>query len=317
MEAREEDFINKFFIASSHDHVLFFSDKGKVYLKRVFEVPEGSRVSKGRALVNFVGSEPGERIAAVLPVKAFGEGLYLVTASARGLVKRTELSAYENIRSTGIIGVAIDDGDTLLRAVVVREDQELMLGTRKGMSIRFSASEVRCVGRNSQGVRGVELRDGDQVVSMDVITDPEQQYVLTVCGNGFGKRTHVSEHRCQSRGGVGVIAIDATDRNGDVVDLDLVMAGAQIMVITDRGQIIRTSVDEIRVAGRNTQGVRLIRLDEGEKVVGVEPLAEVEEGTPSLAPPPMTTVPPEAPEAPEASEASEAPTSDPPPDEPN
>ncbi|MBI5515271.1 MAG: DNA gyrase subunit A [Deltaproteobacteria bacterium] len=314
MEAREEDFINKFFIASSHDHVLFFSDKGKVYLKRVFEVPEGSRVSKGRALVNFVGSEPGERIAAVLPVKAFGEGLYLVTASARGLVKRTELSAYENIRSTGIIGVAIDDGDTLLRAVVVREDQELMLGTRKGMSIRFSASEVRCVGRNSQGVRGVELRDGDQVVSMDVITDPEQQYVLTVCGNGFGKRTHVSEHRCQSRGGVGVIAIDATDRNGDVVDLDLVMAGAQIMVITDRGQIIRTSVDEIRVAGRNTQGVRVIRLDEGEKVVGVEPLAEVEEGTPSLAPPPMTTVPPEAPEA---TEGPGAPASDPPPDEQN
>jgi len=277
MEAREEDFINRFFSASTHDHVLFFTDKGKAYLKKVFEIPEGTRTSKGRSIVNFVGLESGEKIAAVLTVRDFKEGADLVTATAKGYVKRTELKAYANIRASGIIAVAIEEGDALLRAAITESaEQEVMIGTKKGMSIRFKVSEIRQVGRDSRGVRGIDLREGDSVVSMDVIRDAEKQRVLSVCANGYGKRTDVGEYRTQARGGVGIIAIDASERNGDVVDLDLVYDDEQIMVITDRGQIIRTNVSEVRIAKRNTLGVRIIKLDEGEHVVGVEPLAEPE-----------------------------------------
>ncbi len=294
MEARDDDFINRFFVASTHDHVLFFTDRGRVFLKKVYEIPEGSRTSKGRSIVNFIGIDTAEKegverekIAAVVPVSEFREGADLVTATAKGLVKRTTLAAYANIRVTGIIGVAIEEGDTLLRAVVTEPGQEIMLGTRGGMSIRFKADDIRQVGRDSRGVKGVELRDDDVVVSMDVIDDPVNQQVLTVCANGYGKRTPVGEHRCQSRGGVGIIAIDTSERNGVVVDLDLVTESMELMVITDRGQIIRTKVSEVRQAGRNTQGVRIIRLDSDEKVVAVEPVAEPEpEGGESLVPPP-------------------------------
>ena len=298
MEARDDDFINRFFVASTHDHVLFFTDRGRVFLKKVYEIPEGSRTSKGRSIVNFVGIDTSEKqgaerekIAAVVPVSEFKEGLDLVTATAQGLVKRTTLSAYANIRQTGIIGVAIEEGDALLRAVVTDPGHEIMLGTRGGMSIRFKVDDIRQVGRDSRGVRGIDLRDDDTVVSMDVIDDPLVQQVLTVCANGYGKRTPVEEHRCQSRGGVGIIAIDASERNGAVVDLDLVTEAMELMVITDRGQIIRTKVSEVRQAGRNTQGVRIIRLDSDEKVVAVEPVAEPEAdsgSSESLVPPAPT-----------------------------
>jgi DNA gyrase subunit A len=278
MEARDEDFINRFFIASTHDHVLFLTDQGKAYLKKVFEIPEGSRTSKGKSIVNFVGLSQGEKLAAVVPVKEFRDGMDLVTATAKGLVKRTELKAYANIRATGIIAVAIEEGDALLSAAVTESpEQECLIGTAKGMSIRFAVSEIRQVGRDSRGVRGVELREGDNVVSMDIIRDVDKQEVLAVCANGYGKRTPVAEHRLQGRGGVGIIAIDASERNGDVVDLNLVTESDQLMVITDRGQIIRTRVSEVRSAGRNTQGVRIIRMDENEHVVGVEPLADIDE----------------------------------------
>ena len=248
--------------------------------------------------MNFVGIDTSEKegaerekIAAVVPVSEFKEGLDLVTATAKGLVKRTTLSAYANIRQTGIIGVAIEEGDTLLSAVVTDPGHEIMLGTRGGMSIRFKVDDIRQVGRDSRGVRGIDLRDDDTVVSMDVIDDPLVQQVLTVCANGYGKRTPVEEHRCQSRGGVGIIAIDASERNGAVVDLDLVTEAMELMVITDRGQIIRTKVSEVRQAGRNTQGVRIIRLDSDEKVVAVEPVAEPEPdsgSSESLVPPAPT-----------------------------
>ncbi|MBL8600768.1 MAG: DNA gyrase subunit A [Myxococcales bacterium] len=283
MEAREEDFINKFFVAGSHDHVLFFTDRGRAFLKKVWEVPEGSRTSKGKSIVNFVGLDAAgdasqrEKIAAIVPVSAFRDGLDLVTCTANGLVKRTELKAYGNIRQSGIIGVAIEDGDTLLRAAVVDPNGELMLGTRLGMSIRIKVEDVRRVGRDSRGVKGIELRDNDTVVSMEAVTDATQQDVLSVCENGFGKRTPLDEFRLQNRGGVGIIAIDASERNGMVVDLDLVTEAEELMVITNRGQIIRTKVSEVRRAGRNTQGVRIIRLGDDEKVVGVEPVAEPDE----------------------------------------
>jgi DNA gyrase subunit A len=283
MEAREDDFINKFFIASSHDHVLFFTNRGRVFLKKVHEVPEGSRTSKGKHVANFVGIDPKdpstqrETIAAIVPVSEWKDSAHLVTITVNGLVKRTALKAYSNIRQTGIIGVAIEDGDALLRAVVTEESQEVIIGTKKGMSIRFAVNEIREVGRDSRGVWGIDLREGDAVVSMDVIRDKDAQEVLAICENGYGKRTKVEEFRSQSRGGKGIIAIDASDRNGDVVDLDLVEESDSIVVITNRGQIIRTRVGEVRLAGRNTQGVRIIRLDDGEKVVGVEPMAEPDE----------------------------------------
>ncbi len=278
MEARDEDFINKFFTASTHDHVLFLSDKGKAYLRKVYEIPEGARNSKGRSIVNFVGLASDEKLAAIVPVEEFREGMDLVTVTAAGVVKRTELQAYANIRATGIIGVAIEEGDTLLRAVITENpDHEVIIGTAKGMSIRFRVSDIRQVGRNSQGVRGIDLRDGDAVVSMDAIRDPDKQQVLAVCANGYGKRTAVSEYRLQNRGGYGVIAIDTGEDGNVVVDLDLVYETDQIMVITDRGQIIRTKVAEVRqTQGRSSKGVKIMELEEGERVVSVEPLAELE-----------------------------------------
>jgi DNA gyrase subunit A len=270
MDVRDEDWVHQIFVASSHDYVLVLSDKGKAYSKKVYEIPEAGRASRGKAIVNFVGMEPGEKVAAVVPVKEFKEGWDLITCSRRGFIKRTDLTAYGNIRQTGIIAVSIEEGDSLLSAKIAQADRDVLIGTRNGMSIRFPLSEVRQVGRDSRGVKGIELREGDAVVGMSIIEDGENQQVLAVCANGYGKRTMVKEHRPQGRGGLGIIAIDASERNGEVVDLALVRDGDQIMVVTDRGQIIRTYVDQVRVAGRNTQGVRIIDTRDGEKVVASE-----------------------------------------------
>ncbi|MBL8683778.1 MAG: DNA gyrase subunit A [Myxococcales bacterium] len=270
MDVRDEDWVHQIFVASSHDTVLFLTDSGKAFTKKIYELPEAARASRGKAIVNFLGLAESERVAVVLSVKEFKEGLDLVTCSKKGLVKRTDLTAYASIRQTGIIGVAIDEGDELLTAVVAAPDREVIIGTRKGMSIRFPASEIRQVGRDSRGVKGIELREGDAVVSLRVIEDPATQQVLAVCEKGYGKRTETAEFRSQGRGGLGIIAIDASDRNGDVVDLVLVCEGDQLMVVTDKGQTLRTFVSQVRLAGRNTQGVRIIDVNDGEKVVAVE-----------------------------------------------
>jgi DNA gyrase subunit A len=272
--------------------VLYLSEKGIAYLKKVYEIPEASRTSKGRALVNFVGLEPGERVAAIVPIKEFKEGDDLITCTRQGTVKRTSLSAYENIRTTGIIGVALAPDDQLLTARVCREEQNIIIGTARGMSIRFDASEVRRMGRDARGVRGIQLRDGDAVIGMDVI-QAEDQEVLTVSANGYGKRTPVADFRPQGRGGIGIIAMDASERNGNVVNLSLITPDAELVAVTDAGQLIRTKVAEIRLAGRNTQGVRVIRLDENERVVDVGLIADREDeaGPNGSIPPP--TMPPE------------------------
>ena len=296
MDTRDEDFVEQIFIANNHAHVLFFSDHGVSYLKKVYEIPEASRASRGRAIVNFVGMEPGDRVASIVPIREFREGDDLITCSRQGKVKRTSLQAYSNIRSTGIIGVALVEGDELLDARVCQEGQDVLIGSARGMSIRFPVAEVRRMGRDSQGVRGIDLREGDRTIGMAII-ESETQQVLTVSANGFGKRTSVTEWRVQGRGGIGIIAMDASDRNGEVVNLSLVAPEDELMAITDGGQLIRTSVAEVREAGRNTQGVRVIRLNEGERVVDVAPMAERDEsGTrgssmapPSLPPPPDET----------------------------
>ena len=276
METRDEDFVEQIFIPNNHDHVLYLSDKGIAYLKKVYEIPEANRTSRGRAIVNFVGMDPGDRVAAIVPLKEFKEGDFLLTCTRGGTVKRTSLSQYSNIRQTGIIAVGLAPEDALLSAKVVQDGQDVILGTARGMSIRFKISDVRPMGRDARGVRGIELREGDRVIGMDVIQSDEQQ-VLTVSANGYGKRTPISEWKVQGRGGIGIIAMDASERNGEVVNLCLVTPSEQFMCITNGGQIIRTEVSQVREVGRNTQGVRVMSLGESERVVDVAKLAERED----------------------------------------
>jgi DNA gyrase subunit A len=278
MDTRDQDFVSWVFVVNAHADVLFLSDKGKAYIKKVYQIPETGRAARGRAVVNLVGMEPDERVAAILPIREFVEDGYLLTCTRRGRVKRTNLSAYENIRQTGIIGVAIGEGDGLLTARIVTAGQHVLIGTSHGMTIRFPIEDVRSMGRDSMGVKGIDLREGDFVIGMDIIEAEGDRQVLTVSANGYGKRTKVSDWRTQNRGGKGIIGMDTSERNGALVSLRLVSPEDQLMVITNGGQVIRTRVSEIRETGRNTQGVRVIRLREAEQVVDVEPVAEGEEG---------------------------------------
>ncbi|MGB5221650.1 MAG: DNA gyrase subunit A [Polyangiales bacterium] len=277
MDTRDQDFVSWVFVVNAHADVLFLSDKGKAYLKKVYQIPETSRAARGRAVVNLVGMDPDERVAAILPIREFVEDGYLLTCTRRGRVKRTNLSAYANIRQSGIIGVSIGEGDALLAARIVTSGQDVLIGTSHGMTIRFPIEDVRAMGRDSMGVKGIDLREGDFVIGMDIIESETDQQVLTVSANGYGKRTKVGEWRTQGRGGKGIIGMDTSERNGALVKLRLVSPEDQLMVITNGGQVIRTRVSEIRETGRNTQGVRVIRLGDDEQVVDVEPVAEGED----------------------------------------
>jgi len=273
MEAREEDWVTQLFVASTHAYVFFFSDKGKVYVKKVYEVPLAPRTAKGRAIVNFVGMEPGEKVAAIVEVPKIEKGKFVLTLTKRGQIKKTELDEYENFREKGIIGVKVEENDQLLSAALTDGTREIVIATKLGQSIRFPEEQVRPMGRATMGVRAVDVADDDQVVGM-VVTEDERHHVLAVCERGFGKRTILEEFRVQNRGGKGIILIDASDRNGPVVDLRLVKNGDEVMLITDRGQTLRTRVDEIRETGRNAQGVKLMTLEPEERIVALERLAE-------------------------------------------
>ncbi|HTQ45045.1 MAG TPA: DNA gyrase subunit A [Polyangiaceae bacterium] len=273
MEAREEDWVTQLFVASTHAYVFFFSDKGKVYVKKVYEIPQAARTSKGRAIVNFIGIEAGEKIAAIVEVPTIEKGKFVVTLTKNGQIKKTELDAYENFREKGIIGVKVDDGDQLLNASLTDGTRELLIATKLGQSIRFSEDQVRAMGRAAYGVKGIEIGEGDEVVGLEV-SDPQRPHVLAVCANGYGKRTHIDEFRQQNRGGKGIILIDASERNGPVVGIKLVKDGDEVMLITDKGQTLRTRVDEIRETGRNAQGVKIMTTGEGERIVALERLAE-------------------------------------------
>ncbi|HEX8792012.1 MAG TPA: DNA gyrase subunit A [Polyangiaceae bacterium] len=272
-DAREEDWVTQLFVASTHAYVFFFSDKGKVYVKKVYEIPQAARTSKGRAIVNFIGIEAGEKIAAIVEVPGIEKGKFLVTLTKKGQIKKTELDAYENFREKGIIGVKVDDGDQLLYAALTDGTREVIIATKLGQSIRFSEDQVRAMGRAAYGVKGIELGEGDEVVGLEV-SDPQRPHVLAVCANGYGKRTHIDEFRQQNRGGKGIILIDASERNGPVVGIKLVKDGDEVMLITDKGQTLRTRVDEIRETGRNAQGVKIMTTAEAERIVALERLAE-------------------------------------------
>jgi DNA gyrase subunit A len=294
MEAREEDFVNQLFVASTHAYVFFFSDKGKVYVKKVYEIPQAARNAKGRAIVNFVGMEPGEKIAAITPVMEMKEGTFIVTLTKRGQIKKTEVTEYENFREKGIIGVKIEDGDQLLSAALTDGTRDIIVATQQGMSIRFDEKQVRPMGRATVGVRAIDLSEGDHVVGLGVTSSGEPK-VLAVCEKGYGKRTPLSEFRPQHRGGKGIILIDASERNGPVVGIALVNDDAEVMLVTDRGQTLRTKVSEIRETGRNAQGVRVMSVEEGERVVAIEGLAESEDAGSIAGSADGTSMPPGAP----------------------
>ena len=273
MEARDDDFVNQLFVASTHSYVFFFSNRGKVWVKKVYEIPQAARTGKGRAIVNLIELGPDERLAAIADVRGFEENLFITTLTRRGQIKKTSVVDYQNYRTSGIIGVKIGDDDQLLTAVVTDGSQELLIATKNGQCIRFDEQQVRAMGRNTAGVKAIELVDGDEVVGM-TCTDPERSQVLAVCQRGYGKRTLLSEFRQQNRGGKGIILIDCSERNGPVVGVALVKAEDEIMLVTDRGQTIRMGVEDIRETGRNAQGVKLMHVGDDERVVAVEAVGE-------------------------------------------
>jgi DNA gyrase subunit A len=275
MGTKEEDFVTMLFIASMHTYVLFFSDQGKVYWLKVHELPEAGRASKGRAVVNLLSLSPGESISSILPVRDFEEGKFIVTATEKGTIKKTGLMEYSRPRAGGIIAMGMNEGDRLIATAITAGQEEMFLSTRQGMSIRFHEEDVRSMGRAAVGVRGIDLEEGDVVVGMDILRP--QGTMLSVTGKGYGKRTAVEEYRNQTRGGKGVITLKVTEKTGPVVGVCQVLDTDDVMLVTDGGKIIRMAVGEIRVIGRNTQGVRLIGLAEDERVASIARLAEKEE----------------------------------------
>jgi DNA gyrase subunit A len=272
---KEDDWIDTLFIANTHDHILCFSNRGRVYWVKVYEVPQGSRNSRGRPIVNMFPLQDGEKITVVLPVKEFSADKFVFMATALGTVKKTPLEAFSRPLRKGIIAVGLDDGDYLIGAAITDGEHDVMLFSDSGKAVRFDENDVRPMGREARGVRGMQLDDGQQVIALLVAGD-EQQSVLTATENGFGKRTPIAEYTRHGRGTKGMIAIQTSERNGRVVAATLVDQEAQIMLITTTGVLIRTRVSEIREMGRATQGVTLISLDEGTKLSGLQQIAEAE-----------------------------------------
>ncbi|HSB48346.1 MAG TPA: DNA gyrase subunit A [Burkholderiales bacterium] len=275
---KEDDFVEKLFIANTHDHILCFSNRGRVYWLKVYEVPQGSRASRGKPIVNLVPLMEHEKITAVLPVKEFDENHFVFMATALGTVKKTALSAFSRPMAKGIIAVNLDGGDHLIGVALTDGKQDAMLFSDAGKAVRFTEDEVRPMGRNAAGVRGMKLQKDQSVVSLLTVSD-ESLSVLTATQNGYGKRTPVTEYTRHGRGTQGIIAIDCSERNGKLIAAQLVGAEDEMMLITTGGVLIRTRVAEVREQGRSTQGVRLINLvDEGETLAGLEKIVESDNG---------------------------------------
>ncbi|HXG50425.1 MAG TPA: DNA gyrase subunit A [candidate division Zixibacteria bacterium] len=272
---KEEDFVEYLIIASMHATLLFFTTTGKVYGIKVHELPQASRAARGKPIVNLLNLEPGERVSAFLSIREFQEGRYVVFATKNGLIKKTELMAYANLRASGLRAIALEPGDEVIGVRLTDGRQEIILSTAAGQSIRFKEEQVRATGRGTYGVVGMRLDEGDSVVSMEILSLGSD--ILTVAENGLGKRTAMDEYRLQARGGKGIITMKTTEKTGRVVGVQQVTEEDQLMLVTNKGKIIRLRVGDIRVIGRNTQGVRLIDLEEGERVVSLARLAEREE----------------------------------------
>jgi len=272
---REEDFVEYLFVASTHSYILFFTTVGKVYWIKVHELPQAGRTARGKPIVNLLNLEQGEKVSAFLSVREFQEGRCVVFATKKGLTKKTELMAYANPRPSGIRAISLEQGDEVIGVRLTDGQQEIILSTLDGQSIRFKEAQVRSTGRGAYGVVGMRMDKGDEVVSMEILSLGAN--ILTVSENGYGKRTDMEEYRLQSRGGKGIITMKTTDKTGRVVGAQQVTDEDQLMLVTNNGKIIRLRVKDIRVIGRNTQGVRLIDLEDSERVVSLARLAEKEE----------------------------------------
>ena len=270
ISTREEDFVKQIFTASTHDTILFFSNKGKLYRLKGYEVPEAGRTARGTAIVNLLSLDPGEKISAVIPIQNFAEGKYLLMATKNGLIKKTALSEYNSARKTGLQGIVLKDEDELIGVRLTDGEDNVVLVTKKGMCITFDEKDVRPVGRVTQGVIGMRLDDNDVVIGMESIIAGGKATLLAITENGFGKRTELDEYRVQNRGGKGVITYKITPKTGDIVGVRIATDDEDVMMITEKGTIIRINVKDISVLGRSTQGVTLMRTSDGGKVVSIE-----------------------------------------------
>jgi DNA gyrase subunit A len=279
MRTREEDFVSRLFIASTHAYIMIFSDRGRAYWLKVHEIPDVGPDGRGKSIANLVSMQPDERIAALLAVREWPdeEGQqFIVMGTRQGIIKKTDLSAFRNPRAGGIIAIGVEEGDAVMAVAQTSGQDEIFIGTREGMAIRFPEADARPMGRSAYGVRGINLREGDEVVAMEMVR-PGGGTLLTVVENGYGKRTELDEYRVQSRGGIGIINIQTSERNGRVIGIAYVRGDDEVMFITQQGKILRTRTEDIRTIGRATQGVRLIDLEEGDRVVSVARLAEEDE----------------------------------------
>uniref|UniRef100_UPI003FF0DD65 DNA gyrase C-terminal beta-propeller domain-containing protein n=1 Tax=Candidatus Merdicola sp. TaxID=3085652 RepID=UPI003FF0DD65 len=276
ISTRADDFVTEIFTASTHDTILFFSNKGKLYRLRGYEIPEAGRTAKGTAIVNLLSLDPGEKITAVIPISNFAEGKYLLMATQKGFIKKTALTEYNSARKTGLQAITLKEEDELIAVRLTDGQDNVVLVTEDGMSITFSEQDVRPMGRTAQGVIGIKLGDGDKVIGMESIIEGANATLLAITEHGFGKRTDLDEYRVQNRGGRGVITYKVTQKTGKLVGIRVTDDSNDIMMITDTGTIIRISVKDVSVLGRSTQGVTLMRTNDGGKVVSIE-LVEPEE----------------------------------------
>jgi len=275
MRTREEDFVSHLFVASSHAYIMIFSDRGRAYWLKVHEIPDVGPDGRGKAIANLVSMEEGERIAALLAVKEFEDDKFIVMGTRRGVIKKSELSAFSNPRAGGIIAMGVEEGDSVIAVQISNGGNEIFIGTRSGMSIRFPESDVRPMGRAAYGVRGISLREDDEVVGMDVLAPGGT--ILSVTEQGYGKRTELEEYRVQSRGGIGIINIQTSERNGKVIGVAQVSNDDELMLITQQGKILRMAANTIRAIGRATQGVRLIDIEGDDRAVSIARLEEQDE----------------------------------------
>ena len=275
METKETDFVERLFTATTHSYILFFTNKGRVYWLKVHQIPEAGRQAKGKAIVNLLQIGQNERVTAALPIRHFTPDKFILMATKRGIIKKTELDSYSHPRPSGIIAITLEEGDELIAAEVTDGKCDVFLGTRDGLSIRFSETDVREIGRTGKGVIGIRLDEGNEVVGMEIVRDDST--ILTVTENGYGKRSTLEDYRSQGRGGKGIITIKIMEKNGRVIGMAQVSAEDEIILITSNGKVIRIRAKDISVQGRNTQGVRLFDIEEGDNVVSFAKVAEREE----------------------------------------
>lgn len=264
LTTKEEDFVNDLFITSTHDSILFFTNLGRIYRLKAYEIPESSRQSKGTAIINILNLSPEEKVQSIIPVSKYDPSLNIIMATKNGLIKRISFSEFENIRRTGIIGITLKENDSIISTRLTKGDEEVILVTKKGMSIRFSENDIRLTGRSSMGVKSIELNEGDEVVSFDIVDD--NKYLLVISEKGFGKMTEMKEYRSQTRGGKGIITYKTKEKTGDLVSAKVIDKGDEIMMITSNGVIIRIETDGISVMGRSTSGVKLMNITDSDIV---------------------------------------------------